>query len=118
MARFLAIFNGAADEAALTDAQQTALMDAWARWAQADEPALADPGAPLNANKLVTARGIEDVTDAMTGYALVEAGSHDEGGPDLRGPAVPGPARVAHRQSGSRPVSISFQSLFSYRTLS
>jgi hypothetical protein len=77
MARFLAIFNGAADEAALTDAQQTALMDAWARWAQADEPALADPGAPLNANKLVTARGVEDVTDAMTGYALV-AGSHDE----------------------------------------
>ncbi|MCZ7439359.1 hypothetical protein O7598_23335 [Micromonospora sp. WMMC241] len=81
MGRFLALFNGAADEVdkvELSDQQQTEFIDAWAAWAQANEKALVDPGAPLNAKKLVTAQGVEDFTDAMTGYTIVEADSHDE----------------------------------------
>jgi hypothetical protein len=81
MGRFLAIFNGAADEAGkaeLTEQQQADFMTSWASWAQANERALVDPGAPLNAKKLVTAQGVEDFTDAMTGYTIVEADSHDE----------------------------------------
>ena len=81
MGKFLAIFNGAADEAGkaeLTEQQQTEFMNAWASWAQANERALVDPGAPLNAKKLVTAQGVEDFTDVKTGYTIVEAGSHDE----------------------------------------
>ncbi|WP_285788117.1 hypothetical protein [Micromonospora sp. NBRC 101691] len=81
MGRFLALFNGAADEvgkAELTEQQQTEFIQAWASWAQANEKALIDPGAPLNAKKLVTAQGAEDFTDAMTGYTIVEADSHDE----------------------------------------
>ena len=81
MGRFLALFNGAADEAgkaALTERQQTEFLHAWASWAQANERALVDPGAPVNAKKLVTARGVEDFADATTGYTIVEAASHDE----------------------------------------
>ncbi|MFF5083964.1 hypothetical protein ACFY36_43515 [Actinoplanes sp. NPDC000266] len=81
MARFLALFSGAADEtdkAELTEQRQTEFIDAWASWARANERALVDPGAPLNAKKRVTARGVEDFTDALTAYAIVEANSHDE----------------------------------------
>jgi hypothetical protein len=80
MGRFLAIFHGAADEAGkaeLTERQQTEFLSAWASWAQANERALVDPGSPLNAKKLVTPQGIEDYTDTMTGYTIVEADSHD-----------------------------------------
>ncbi|MEV7231678.1 hypothetical protein AB0M79_32425 [Polymorphospora sp. NPDC051019] len=81
MGRFLALFNGAADEvgkAELTEQRQSEFIHAWASWAQANEKALIDPGAPLNAKKLITAQGVEDLTDAMTGYTIVEADSHDE----------------------------------------
>ncbi|KAB1114740.1 hypothetical protein [Micromonospora aurantiaca (nom. illeg.)] len=81
MGRFLALFNGAADEAGkadLTEQQQTDFMNAWAAWAQANESALVDPGAPLYGKKLVTARGVEDFTDNLVAYAIVEAYSHDE----------------------------------------
>ncbi|PYC67900.1 hypothetical protein C7C45_19915 [Micromonospora arborensis] len=81
MSRFLALFNGAADEvgkAELTEQRQTEFLKAWAAWAQANEKAIVDPGAPLNAKKLVTARGVEDFTDALTAYTIVEADSHDE----------------------------------------
>ncbi|MFI6235358.1 hypothetical protein ACIBD9_17515 [Micromonospora sp. NPDC050784] len=81
MGRFLALFNGAADEAGkaeLTEQQQTEFMNAWASWAQAHEKAIVDPGAPLYAKKLVTARGVEDFTDSLIAYTIVEAGSHDE----------------------------------------
>ncbi|MBM0274861.1 YciI family protein [Micromonospora tarensis] len=81
MGRFLALFNGAADEvgkADLTDQQQAEFLNAWASWAQANEKAIVDPGAPLNAKKLVTAEGVEDFTDALTGYTIVEVDSHDE----------------------------------------
>jgi hypothetical protein len=51
-AGFLALFNGAADEAgkaALSEQLQTEFNSAWASWAQANEGAIVDPGAPLNA---------------------------------------------------------------------
>lgn len=81
MTRFLAIYHGAADEsdkAELSAEQQSELMTAWAAWAQAHQMSLVDPGAPLYMKKLVTAHGVEDFTDSKTGYAIVEAGSHDE----------------------------------------
>jgi len=81
MGKFLAIFNGAADEAdkaEITAQQQSEFMTAWASWAQSHESAIVDPGAPLNAKKLVSAQGVEDFTDSATGYTIVEADSHDE----------------------------------------
>ncbi len=70
MGKFLALFNGAAgelDKAELTEQEQTEFIQAWASWAQANEKALIDPGAPLYAKKLVTVQGVEDFTDTLTG---------------------------------------------------
>lgn len=81
MMRFLAIYHGAADQLEkeqLSEDQQADFMNAWATWAQSHQHSLVDPGSPLYRKKLVTARGVEDFTDSKTGYALVEAGSHDE----------------------------------------
>jgi len=81
MTRFLAIYNGAADELdkrELSEEQQSEFMSAWAAWAQAHQRSLVDPGAPLYMKKLVTAHGVEDFTDSKTGYAIVGAGSQDE----------------------------------------
>lgn len=80
MGRFLAIYNGAADETTgeLSLEQQEEFLRAWAAWAQANEAALVDPGAPLYLKRRVTRRGAEDFTDAKVGYAVVEADSFDE----------------------------------------
>lgn len=37
-----------------------------------------DPGAPLYRKKRVTGHGVEDFVDSKTGYAIVDADSHDE----------------------------------------
>jgi hypothetical protein len=79
--RFLAIYNGTADEldrGSLSKEEQIEFMNAWASWAQTHQPSLVDPGAPLFMKKRVTAQGVEDFTDSKTGYTIVEAGSHDE----------------------------------------
>jgi len=81
MGKFLAIYNGAADEASkneLSEEQQRDFMRAWGAWAQANEDALIDPGSPLFMKKVVTSQGVEDFTDAKVGYAIVQADSHDE----------------------------------------
>lgn len=53
-------------------------MNAWASWAQSHQHSLVDPGAPLYLKKLVTPHGVEDFTDSKTGYAIVEAATHDD----------------------------------------
>lgn len=81
MTRFLAIYHGAADQAEkqqLSEDQQAEFMSAWASWAQTHQHAFVDPGAPLYLKKRVTTHGVEDFTDSKTGYAIVEAASHDE----------------------------------------
>ena len=81
MGRFLAIYNGAADDESkrgLGEEQQAEFLRAWAAWAQASGDALVDPGAPLYMKKVLTRDGVEDFTDAKVGYAIVEAVSHDE----------------------------------------
>lgn len=81
MTRYLGIYYGAVDEASkteLTDQQEAAFMHDWATWAQTYVEHLVDPGAPLSAKKRVTAQGVEDFTDATTGYCVLSAESHDE----------------------------------------
>ena len=81
MTRFLAIYNGVAEESEkgkISGQQQSEFMNAWASWAKAHEQALVDPGAPLFMKKVVTADGVENFTDSKTGYAIVEADTHDE----------------------------------------
>ena len=81
MGKFLAILHGAADDESkneLSAEQQGEFMRAWGAWAQANQDALVDPGAPLFMKKVVTSQGIKDFTDTKVGYTIVEARSHDE----------------------------------------
>ncbi|MGA4844251.1 hypothetical protein [Streptomyces sp. G45] len=81
MGPFLAVLHGvadAADKVRLTEQQQREFMNAWAAWAQRNEHALVDPGAPLFRKKRVTAGGVEDFTDSKTAYAIVKAETHDD----------------------------------------
>jgi len=81
MGRYLAIYHGAADDDAkdgLGAERERAFMDAWGAWARDHQDALVDAGAPLYRKKTVTAHGVEDFTDTKTGYAIVEAASHDD----------------------------------------
>jgi hypothetical protein len=68
----------AAEKSELSEQQQSQFMDAWGAWARTHQSALLDPGAPLYLKKRVTARGVEDFTDAKVAYCIVEAASFDE----------------------------------------
>jgi hypothetical protein len=79
--KYLAIYNGAASEhekQELTPEQQSAFMAAWAQWAQTNADALVDSGSPLFRKRAVTSEGAAEFEDAKTGYAIVEADTHDD----------------------------------------
>lgn len=81
MSNYLAIYNGAADEAdktEISDEQRTEFMNAWAKWAQDHEDAIVDNGSPLFRKKRLTSEGSDDFTDSKTGYAIVQAKSHED----------------------------------------
>jgi transcription antitermination factor NusG len=58
--------------------REKAGFDAWMKWGEDNKKVVADNGAPLGKTKRIDARGISDTKNAMTGYVLVEAESHDE----------------------------------------
>jgi hypothetical protein len=87
MKRFLAIYIGT--EATLErkgwnklDAEQrkereAAGMKAWMAWGEAHAAAIVDQGNPLGKTKRATTDGISDIKNAMTGYTVVQAESHE-----------------------------------------
>jgi len=80
MSRYLAIFKGSASDEqkqAISPEQRQAFLAAWGGWAQSHASALVDPGAPLFRKRVVTKDGDAEFTDSKTGYAIVEADSHD-----------------------------------------
>ncbi len=88
MKKFLAIYIGTASTRArsgwddLTEdqrrAREAAGMQAWGEWMAANEGAVVDSGGPLGATKRVSPQGIEDIGNAMVGYVVLEAASHEE----------------------------------------
>lgn len=84
---FLAVFLGSktspqmADWDALSegDRQRKAQegMAAWKAWAQQHHTAIVAMGGPLGKTKKISAGGIEDSSNAMVGFTIVRAGSHD-----------------------------------------
>ena len=46
-------------------------------WTKKNEKSLVDKGQPLGKNKRVTATGVEDVTNDLNYYCIVEAESHE-----------------------------------------
>lgn len=61
-----------------TPAERDAGMASWQAWMDSHEESFVDQGAALGKNKRVSKDGISDVRNEITGYAVVEANSHEE----------------------------------------
>lgn len=87
MKKFLAIYIGTAsaleksqwnalDEATRTERQNSG-MQAWGAWVAANQSHIVDMGTPLGKTKRASSNGIEDITNTMTAYVIVQAQSHE-----------------------------------------
>ena len=52
-------------------------MKAWMAWGKAHADAIVDQGGPLGKTKRASSQGIADIKNGMTGYAIVQAESHE-----------------------------------------
>jgi hypothetical protein len=52
-------------------------MAAWKAWVEKHQDAIVSMGGPLGQTKKVSARGIEDTSNEMTGYTVVRADSRE-----------------------------------------
>jgi len=86
MKTFLAIYTGTPESMskwnALSDAERRDRekkgMAAWHAWGEKHKAIILDMGGPLGKTKSVSATGIKDIRNAMTGYTRIEAKSLEE----------------------------------------
>ena len=52
-------------------------MEAWQKWAQANEKAIVDQGSPLGKTKRISAQGVADTRNELAAWTVVEAESHE-----------------------------------------
>jgi hypothetical protein len=85
MKKFLAIYLGTPagrekwmqlPEAKRKEREQTG-MKAWMDWGVTNQASIVDQGSPLGKTKRASREGISNVTNLMTGYAIVQAVSHE-----------------------------------------
>lgn len=79
MARFLAIFTGAATDeqrGSISDEKSAAFVESWGVWAAGLGPTLIDPGSPLFHKVRLTNDSVRSFEDNKTAYAIIEASSH------------------------------------------
>jgi hypothetical protein len=87
MKRFLAIYVGRQEALERSGwsrldekerkAREAAGFEAWMGWGRANAAAIVDQGSPLGRTKRAAPDGITDIRNAMTGYVIVEAESHE-----------------------------------------
>jgi hypothetical protein len=85
MKNFLAIYLGTpaglGDWNQLSDAERKEReqrgMKAWGDWMEKHSKAVLDTGGPLGKTKQVSKQGLKDVRNAMTGYVILQAESHE-----------------------------------------
>jgi hypothetical protein len=87
MKRFMAIYIGTEDALARArwndldekerKAREAAGMKAWMEWGKAHSAAIVDQGSPLGKTKRASGQGIAGIKNDMTGYVIVQAGSHE-----------------------------------------
>lgn len=88
MKTFLAIYLGNANstaskawdalDKASQDAKSREAMEAWVAWGERNAASIVENGPPLGKTKRVDPAGVMDVTNDLTGYAIVRAETHDE----------------------------------------
>jgi hypothetical protein len=78
MKQFLAIYMGSPMGGRPSDEVIAAGMGAWTRWMVDHASAVVDSGGPLGKTKKISKAGIADISNAMTGYVIVKAESHED----------------------------------------
>lgn len=85
MKTFLAVYTGTPDSmsrwSTLTEAEQQERQQqglaAWHAWAERHRDVIVDMGGPLGRTKRVSPDGIRDIRNAMTGFTVLRAESHE-----------------------------------------
>jgi hypothetical protein len=85
MKKFLAIYMGTPAtfekwtqlDAATRKERETAGMRAWMDWGITNKAAIVDQGTPLGKTKRASSQGLSDTRNALTGYTIVQAESHE-----------------------------------------
>ena len=85
MKNFLAIYVGTPQARSKWDTlseaerkqRQAQGMEAWMNWGKKNSGAIVDQGAPLGKTKRASPEGVADIKNAMTGYVIVRAESHE-----------------------------------------
>ncbi len=87
MKKFLGIYLGTAAaheksgwnalDARKRGEREAAGLAAWTEWGATHAAAIVDAGGPLGRTKHAAAEGISDVKNAMVGYVIVQAESHE-----------------------------------------
>lgn len=87
---YLAVFLGAKDSPAMKDwlalpedERRTRERDgiaAWHAWVDRNRDAIVEMGGPLGKTKTIDAAGVTDTSNAMSGFTVVRAASHDAAG--------------------------------------
>lgn len=81
MARFLALFMGSPDltHAPPPPSGETAQkgMAAWGAWMEKHAARIVDSGGPLGKTKRASSAGVADIRNAVAGFVIVEAASHE-----------------------------------------
>lgn len=80
MAKFLALYMGSSDGSRPPDPSQEAIakgMAAWQKWMTDHAKEVIDSGGPLGKTKKTSKAGVSDTHNAVAGYVIVEADSHD-----------------------------------------
>jgi hypothetical protein len=87
MKKFVAIYLGSPSGSAMSEwtkldegkrkEREQAGMQAWMDWGNRHQAAIVEMGGPLGRTKRASAQGISDTKNAMTGYAIVQAESHE-----------------------------------------
>ncbi len=87
MKKFMAVYIGTDDAHRrsgwdnLSDnernARTKAAFDAWMAWGERHKAAILDHGGPLGKTKRTCPDGVRDIKNALTGYVIVQAESHE-----------------------------------------
>jgi hypothetical protein len=87
MKKFLAIYLGSSESPGfkrwhakpepMRKKRERAGMEAWMQWGKEHERSIVDRGSPLGKTKRADGGGISDTKNAVCGYVIVEAESHE-----------------------------------------
>jgi hypothetical protein len=80
MAKFLALYMGSPNQQPAAPPDPATIgkgMAAWQKWMTDHAGVVVETGGPLGKTKKASKAGIADTSNAVSGYVIVEAASHD-----------------------------------------